>query len=194
MATLTILLITIGFIWTARIWDSVGQLLSACAIALVIWTLLKKEKPTTLLEFSVKSLIISYATTSITWFVTFGTVSPYYYTYIGLWGLVYTLTYIILLRSLLPVAVSIVIFGTFRTKLKPWEILLSSWYVSIFAVFAAYSLWWTLFVQPTLHDFYSSGAGALARDMLLALLAFFFAASFTAIYLILKGSNEELSP
>lgn len=188
----TILIITIWLTWATRTWDSAGQLLQAFAIALVTWTLLEKqEKPATLLEFAVESLAISFAATTATWFTSLGLLLPLYFTLLGTWGITSTLTYILLPRSLLSVAVSIIIYGTFKTKLKPWQILLTTWYTSIYAVSAAYTIWWAIFIQPYLQHIYTSGAGAIALDMLLAVLALIPATIFSIIYLTLKRTREE---
>jgi hypothetical protein len=167
----------------------------ACGIAPIVWALLRKEEKTAkLLEFSIKSLVISYVITSVIWFVSYGVVSHWQYAYFSLSGFIHAMFYIIVPRSLLPVAISIIIYGIFRARLRSWEILLSSWYMFIYAVSAAYNVWWTLFIQPYLHDFYYSGAGALALDMLLALLAFLVAGVFTFAYMELKEQEEEPPP
>jgi len=196
IVALIILLISIWLILVVRIWDSMGHLVFGCAIAYLIWTLLRKEEKTSkLLEFFVKSLVISYVITGVVWFVSLGVWTPLYYVYFGLRGVIITLVYIVLPRSLLPVAILVITYGILKTRLEAWATLLSSWYVSIFAVRAAYDVWWSLFVQPYLHGhYYSSGAGALALDMILVLLAFFVACIFTAVYLILKRPKQEPLP
>ena len=187
-----ILLIGIWLIWGLRIWDSVGHLLQGCSIAIIIWTFLKKEEKTAnLLEFFVKSLVISIVITSIIWFVSLSIVSPTYFLFIL--SPAYHLG-IILPRSLLPVAVSVMIYGIFRTKLEPWKFFLSSWYTSIFVVFAVYDVWWTLLVQPYVYHFYISGAGALARDFLFVGLAFLIAGLLTIVYVVAKEPKSEPPP
>jgi hypothetical protein len=89
--------------------------------------------------------------------------------------------------SLFPVAISVIIYGIFRTKLKPWEIFLSSWYVSMFAVFNIYSVWYSMYVQPYLPEFYySSIAGAIAIVFGLVFLSLLITGIVTIVYSILK--------
>jgi len=191
-----ILLITIWLISAKRVWDWTGQLLLLGAIALIIWSLLKKEKkPARLLEFFIKSLVVCYVATSIIWFIWLRIASPWYYAHLNLELLMNTLVFVVLPRSLLPVAVSVIIYGIFKIKLKPWEFLLTSWYVSMFVVFTVYDVWWSLFVQPYLPDFYySSSAGWIALILGFVLLAFFIAGILTIIYVILKKPKEEPPP
>jgi len=193
---LTILLITFWLIWARRVWDWTGQLLLLGAIALIIWTLLLREKkPAKLLEFFLKSLVVSYVATGIVWFVWMGFTSPRYYTYLNLDYLMNTLVLVVLPLSLFPAAISVLIYGRFRIKLKPWEFLLSSWYVSMFVIFTIYQVWWSLFVLPYLPEFYySSIAGAIAFTLLLTLLAFLIAGILTIIYVILKRPKSEPPP
>jgi len=189
LVALAILVASTWLILALGIRDSIGNLLLGSVIALFIWVLLGSKERAKLNEFLVKSLVVSYVMTSIIWFVSLGSLSLVYSAFSGLW-----LVYIIFPRSLLPVAIYVIIYGIFRAKLSPWKILLPSWYVSIFVVFAAYSVWLTLCVQPYLHNFYSSGAGAIALDMLLVFLAFFIAVISTVVYVIFKGSKEEPPP
>jgi len=185
---LALLLITIWLIWARRIWDWIGHLLIVGEIALVIWTLLKKEKKTAkLLEFFLKSLVVSYIAVSIIWFVWLGITSPLFYAYLDLERFMNTLVFSVLPLSLLPVAISVIIYGIFRIKLKPWEIFLSSWYVSMFAVFTIYDVWWSLYVRPYLPEFYySSIAGAIALVLGFVFLSFLTAGIFSILYVILR--------
>jgi hypothetical protein len=93
----------------------------------------------------------------------------------------------ILPLSLFPVAISVIIYGIFRTKLKPWEIFLSSWYASMFVVFNIYSVWYSIYVRPYLPEFYySSIAGAIAIVFGLVFLSFLITGILTTVYLVLK--------
>jgi hypothetical protein len=151
-------------------------------------TLIKKEKkPAKLLEFFVKSLVFWYVATSIIWFIRLHFTSPQTYTYLDLELLMNMLIFNTLPLSLFPVAISVIIYGIFRTKLKPWEIFLSSWYVSMFAVFNIYSVWYSMYVQPYLPEFYySSIAGAIAIVFGLVFLSLLITGIVTIVYSILK--------
>jgi len=184
-----ILVTSVLLIWALRMGDSIGTLLTGIVIALFIWVLLEGKKPAKLTEFLVKSFFVSFIITSIVWFVSLGSLSLVYSAFWGTW-----LVQIIFPRSLLPVAISVIIYGIFRVRLRSWEILLSSWYVFIFAVQAAYNMWWTLFVKPYITHYYSSGAGAIALDMLLVFVAFLIACIFSIVYIALKGPKEEPPP
>jgi hypothetical protein len=123
----TILLVTIWLIWTKRVWDFVGHTLLARSIVLIILTLLKKErKPAKLLKLFVESLVVFYVAINVTWFIWLGITAPQYYAYLDLERLVDTLVPICLSLSLFPVAISIIIYGIFRIKLRTREIFLSS--------------------------------------------------------------------
>jgi len=193
---LTILLITVWLIWARRVWDFVGQILLVAAIALITWTIMLKEKKhARLLEFFVKSLVVSSVATSIIWFLILAIASPWYFAYLNLQLLMNLLVFDVLPISLLPTAISVMIYGIFRIRLKAWEFLLSSWYVSVFVVFTAYQVWWTLFVRPYLPEFYySSVAGAIALALGLVLLAFLIAGALTIAYDLVKRPKEEPPP
>jgi hypothetical protein len=184
----TILLITIWLIWARRVWDWTGYLLLLGAILLIIDTLIKKEKkPAKLLEFFIKSLVVCYVAASIIWFIQLHFTSPQTYAYLDLELLMNMLIFNILPLSLFPVALSVIIYGIFRTKLKPWEIFLSSWYASMFVAFNIYSIWYSIYVLPYLPEFYySSIAGAIAIVFGLVFLSFLITGILTTVYLVLK--------
>jgi hypothetical protein len=155
--------------------------------------LLRDEtKTANLVVFFIRSFFISYVLTSIIWFVSLEVMAPPYFAYSGSWFFIYSLIYVILPRSLLPVAISAIVYGIVKTKLKPWGILLSTWCVSVFVVFAAYDIWWSLFVQPNINHSYSSGAGAIVLGMLLVFLAFFIACVLSVFYLVIRKPDEKL--
>ncbi len=191
----TILLITIWLIWARRVWDWTGYLLLLGAILLIMDTLIKKEKkPAKLLEFFIKSLVVCYVAVSIIWFIWLSTTSPQIYAYLDLELLMNMLIFNILPLSLFPVAISVIIYGIFRTKLKPWEIFLSSWYASMFVVFNIYSVWYSIYVRPYLPEFYySSIAGAIAIWIGLVFLSFLITSIFTTVYLVLNKKMRTIS-
>ena len=159
-----IILLTIICLISARVvWDWVGLLLLLSVAAIVVTTLLVREKKQArLLEFFLKSLVISYIVTSIIWFVWPG---------ITLFG--------VFILSLLPVSISVIIYGIFRIQLKAWEIFLPSWYVSIFAVF-------TVGARPTASQ-YSSIAGGLGEFFGQVFLSLFIAIILTVVYVSVRA-------
>lgn len=191
-----VLLITIWLIWGRRVWDWTGQLLLPFAIFLIIKALLQRErKPAKLLEFFVKSLVVFYIATSVIWFVWQGITSPTYFTYLNLESLMNTLVLVVLPLSLFPVAIAIIIYGICRIRLKPLEIFLSTWYVSMYVVFIVYGVWWSLYVRPHQPEFYySSIAGAIALALGLIFLSFLIAGILTIIYVTLKRQKNEHLP
>ena len=178
------------------VWGSVVLLLQGCAVALVICAFFARGGMSVgLLEFVVKGFVVSLVLMIVLWFVSawFG-VSWIFYSSV-LWIFTFWFGVRVLPFSLLSVAISVVAYGVFRRRLQAWVILLSSWYVSIFVVFAAYDLWWAVFVQPYpqgLH--YSSGAGAILREMLLVFVAFLVACVFTAIYVGFRKLKQSSPP
>jgi len=191
-----ILLITIWLIVTKRLWDWTGQLFLIVAAVIIIRALLLREKkPARLLEFFVKSLIVSYMATCVIWLVLLGLTSPWFYAYLNLESLMNVLIFEVLPLSLLPVAISIMIYGIFKIRLKSWEFFLSSWYMSVFLVFTIYQIWWSLFVRPHLSEFYySSIAGAIGFALGLVFLSFLIAGVFTFFYVLLKEPKSEPPP
>jgi hypothetical protein len=187
----TILLITIWLILTHKVWDWTGNLLLLCAIALIMWTLLlRQKKQARLLEFFIKSLVVSYAATGIIWFVWLRISSPLYYTYLNLELLMNQLV-LVLLLSLFPVAFSIIVYGIFRITLKPWEIFLSSWYTSFALIIIASSIWSALQPPPPPGEFYySSIAGAMAFVLGLVFLSSLIAGILTIGYVTLKKPKK----
>jgi len=191
----TILLITIWLISTKKVWDWTGNLLLIGAIALIMWTLLLREKKQArLLEFFIKSLVVSYAATGIIWLVWLRITSLSYYTYLDLEFLMNQL-FLVLLISLFPVAFSVIVYGIFQIRLKPWEIFLSSWYTSFALIIIASSIWSALQPPPPPGEFhYSSIAGAIAFALGLLFLSLLMAGIITIVYVTLKKPKEEPPP
>ncbi len=133
------------------------------------------------------SLFCMHAAVGIIWFIQLSITSPQTFAYLSLELLMNILIFNILPLSLFPVAVSVIIYGIFRTKLKPWEIFLSSWYASVFVVFNIYSIWYSIYVLPYLPEFYySSIARAIAIWMGLVFLSFLISGILRVVYLVLK--------
>ena len=110
-------------------------MLQGIAVSIIIMVLLK-EGTSKLVAFFIKGFLVSYVLVSIIWFVTLVITAGYFSFSLGLMLLIYSLAYVILPRALLPVAISAVVCSITNARLRPWEILLSTWYVSIFAVHA----------------------------------------------------------
>jgi hypothetical protein len=60
----------------------------------------------------------------------------------------------VFLISLLLAAIFIIIYGIIKIKLKPWEIFLSSWYVSMFAILLVYAAWLITHPSPAPKNYY----------------------------------------
>ena len=182
---LAIILVAISLIW-ARV-DLVGLPLLIGAFVLVIWTLIRKEKtPAKLLEFFVKSLVVCYVTTSIIWFVWMRITSPmFYYSYFILERTIGTLVAVVLPLSLFPVAISVIIYGIFRIKLKASEVFLSLWYTSIFTGAISYSVWYYLNINPY-QPAISNISEAISSAFNFAFLTFPVTGILTIIYLKVK--------
>lgn len=174
-----ILLPIIWLISAGMVWDWVGLLLLLGVAAIVVTTLLvREEKPAKLLEFFLKSLVVSYAATSVIWFVWLGVTSPQIYVDLNFERLMNMLVLGVFILSLLPVAISVIVYGIFRIKLRAWEIFLPSWYVSIFAVF-------TIGARPPASQ-YSSIAGGIGEFFGQVFLSLFVAGILTVVYIVLR--------
>lgn len=187
-----ILLITIWLIRARMVWDFVGQLLLLGVAVLIVRTLLLREKKQAkLLEFFLKSLAVSYIATSIIWFVWLSITSPSFYVDLNFEHLMNTLVLVVLPLSLFPVAISVIIYGTFRIKLRAWEIFLSSWYVS----FALIIIWSALQPRPPPGEFYySSIASAIGELLGLVFRSLLIAGILTIVYVTLKKPKSEPPP
>ena len=136
-----ILLAIIGLIMAKVVSDWVGlPLLYAVGAVAFTSLLIREKKIARLSRFFVKSLVISYVVTVVFWFVWVFTTSASFslavYNYLNPVSLASELIFSVFSLSLLAVAVSVIIYGIFRIRLRVWEIFLSSWYVSIFVAYA----------------------------------------------------------
>ena len=96
--------------------------------------MVEKKKPIDFLKFLVRSLIVCYIASSVVWSVWLAIWSPSYYVDARPQDHMNTLVLNILPLSLLPLAISVIIYGIFRIKLNLLEILLSSWSISTIEV------------------------------------------------------------
>lgn len=142
LVAFVILATIIGLIVARAVSDWVGLPLLYAAGAVAFTSLLIREKePVRLSRFFVRSLAISYVVSVVIWFVwVFATSSSFssaIYNFFNPVSLVSALIFSVFPLSLLPTAISVIIYGIFRIRLRVWEIFLSSWYVSIFIAYAA---------------------------------------------------------
>jgi hypothetical protein len=192
-------LVLVGFVF----WIMVGLsafgffavFLQSCAVALAIWVLFAgSEKSVGLVRFVVKVFVVSFVLTFFLWFVD----AWFSVSWVLSWVLLFFgrgFVFSVVPLSLLPVALSVTAYGLFRKPLSAWIILLSSWYVSIYGVFAAYDVWWLVFIYPYLTGPpYFGGGGLIARDMLLVFLAFVVACVFTAVYVWRRKPKQSPPP
>jgi len=194
--TLLALLGIAGLVWAQNV--SILHVLPLLVFAMVTvkWTLRDKTKPARLLGFFVKTYTLFLIATGIAYFIVWlGIVAPQTYVVYPVNAIVEIGMVFIFPISLLLGAISIVIYGIFRIKLKPWEIFLSSWYASIFvSIFAVFAIW----MPRTPASPYSSIAGAIGVVLNLVflslLIAGIVAGILTIVYVILKEPTEEPPP
>ena len=96
--------------------------------------------------------------------------------------------------SFLLEAISIIIYGIFKIKLKAWEIFLSSWYVSLvgpFGIFAIYYVFYPIPYTPPPEEIYpippsASLYAGIATLFTFIILSFLPAAICTILYIKYK--------
>jgi len=135
-----------------------------------------KAEPPRLLRFFVVTFTLFLIVTGIAYFIWLNITMPAYFSL--LLELERGMILFIIPTSFLLEAISVIIYGIFRIELKPWEIFLSSFYVSVFAV-------WVL-MPHTLASRYSSFAGALNEPLGALFLSLFIAGILTIVYVTLK--------
>lgn len=181
----------LGIAWLIW-WENVnivyGLPLLLFAIVAVKWVVRDKTKQARLLGFFVKTFTLFLIVIGVAYFIVFlGITAPYTYGVYPIHAIVETGIFFIFPSSLLFEAISIIIYGIFKIKLRAWEIFLSSWYASIFLVFIAYAMWLTLYPPPKPENFYytsfASSIGPLLAFPFYALLP---AAIYTIIYIKCK--------
>lgn len=96
----------------------------------------KKGKLTEFLRYFIMSFIIGYLASSMVWLIYLGIWQPSYYADARPQDHVTTLIRNALPLSLLPLAISIIVYGKSGARLNPLEIFLSSWCLSTFEVLA----------------------------------------------------------
>jgi len=164
-------------------------------VLVVRWMLRDEAKSARLLGFFVKTFALFLVGSGFALFIVWlGVVAPYLYSVYSVGALFEMGMVFVYPIALLLEAVSIVVYGVFRIKLKPWEIFLSSWYVS---VFASTILVFVLWMPRTPASPYSSIAGAIGLVLGLVfgslLIACIIAGISTVVYVIFREPKEETS-
>jgi hypothetical protein len=133
-------------IWFENVNIVYGFPLLLFAIVAVKWSVRDKTKPARLLGFFVKTFSLFLIGTGVAYFVVWlGITAPYTYGVYPIHAIVETGMFLVFPSSLLFEAISIIIYGIFKIKLRAWEIFISSWYVSIFVIFIVYAVWLILY-------------------------------------------------
>lgn len=135
-----------------------------------------KTEPPSLLRFFVVTFTLFLIVTGIAYFIWLNVTMLAYFSF--LLELERGLILFVIPVSLLLEAISIIIYGAFKIRLKPWQIFLSIFYVSVFAV-------WIL-IPHTLASRYSSFAGALNEPLAALILSLLIAGILTILYVKLK--------
>jgi hypothetical protein len=146
---LLVLLAITWLIWIENVSISHGLPLLVLTVAAVKWTLRNKAEPARLLGFFVKTFALFFIVASVAYFIVWlGITAPHTYSVYPVHAIVETGVVFILPISLLLEAISIIIYGIFKIKLKAWEIFLSSWYVSLVGPFAILSIYYVFYPIP----------------------------------------------
>jgi hypothetical protein len=197
--SLLVLLGIVWLIWTSGISIIVRLPLLLVAIIAIKWILRDKKKPARLLGFFVKTFALFFATTSVAYFIVWlGITAPQTYSVYPVHAIVETGMVFILPISFLLEAISIIIYGMYKIKLKAWEIFLSSWYVSVFVILIVYYVWWSIQWTPPPEEIYpiqpsASLYAGIALIYTVLLLTFFPAAICTILYIKYKKPQTQKS-
>jgi hypothetical protein len=159
----------------------------------------KKAEPVRLLGFFVKTFALFFTIASVAYFIVWlGITAPHYYSVYPVHAIVETGMVFILPISFLLEAISIIIYGMYKIKLKAWEIFLSSWYVSVFVILIVYYVWWSIQWTPPPEEIYpiqpsASLYAGIALIYTVLLLTFFPAAICTILYIKYKKPQTQKS-
>jgi hypothetical protein len=189
--SLLLLLGIVWLFWTIRIVRTsiIFRLpLLLVAIVAIRWILRDETKPARLLGFFVKTFALFWTVTSIGYFVVWlSLTAPHTYSVYPVHVIIETGMDLVLPISFLLEAISIIIYGIYKIKLKPREIFLSSWYVSMF-VFV-----WRPYQQRSYSEYTGPiHAGAMSDITLgffIFLLSFLPAAICTILYIKYKKTE-----
>jgi len=170
--TLLVLLVIAWLIWIGNVSILHSLPLLVLTVAAVKWTLRNKAEPARLLGFFVKTFALFFTIASVAYFIVWlGIAAPHTYSVYPVHAIVETGMVFIFPISFLLEAISIIIYGMYKIKLKAWEIFLSSWYVSLvgpFGILAIYYVFYPIPYTPPPEEIYgipgsaSLGAGIFA--------------------------------
>ena len=182
-------------IWLENVNIVYGLPLLLFAIVAVKWTLRDKTKPARLLGFFVKTFTLFLIGAGVAYFIVLlGIAASYTYGVYPIHAIVETGMVFIFPISLLFEAISIIVYGIYRIKLRAWEIFLSSWYVSILAIFVIYAVWLILYPPWEPENFYyTTFAASIAPLAPFPYYALFPAAIFTIVYMKYKKPQNQKS-
>lgn len=186
------LLVLLGIAWLVWV-GNVSILIVLPLLVLVMvavkWTLGNKTKPARLLGFFVKTFALFLICTGIAYFIWLNIASPYTYSIYPINTTLERGMIFIIPISLLFEAISIIIYGIFKIELKPWQIFLSSFYVS--SAFTVFTIW--IWMPRAPASPYSSIAGALGEALEVLFLSLFLAGIIAGILTIVYGHlrNEQ---
>lgn len=196
------LLFLLGLVWLISAENvSIAHVLPLLMFRFVVikWILRDKNKPSRLLGFFIKTFTLILIATSVVYFVVWlGITAPHTYSVYPIHAIVETGMIFIFAISLLLVAISIIIYGIYKIKLKAWEIFFSSWYISLVAPFGIASIYfmlWPIPYTPPSEEIYppppgsaSLGAG-IDTFLTFITLSFLSAAICTEVYLKFKKKS-----
>ncbi len=167
------LLVLLGIVWL--IWGAGVSVLHGLPLLVVViiaidWILRDEAARASarLLGFFVKTFTLFLIGTGVAYFVVWlGITAPHTYSVYPIHAIVETGMVFILPISLLLEAVSIIIYGIYKIKLRAWEIFLSSWYVSIFVILVIYGVWLIVYPPWEPGEFYYTTFAASIAPLLL---------------------------
>jgi len=152
---LLVLLAIAWLIWIENVSISHGLPLLVFVIIAINWTLRKKAEPVRLLGFFVKTFALFFIVASVAYFIVWlGITAPHTYSVYPVHAIVETGIVFILPISFLLEAISIIIYGMYKIKLRAREIFISSWYVSVFVILIIYYIWWSIQWTPPPKETY----------------------------------------
>jgi len=190
---LLVLLVIAWLIWIENVSISHGLPLLVLTVAAVKWTLRNKAEPARLLGFFVKTFALFFIVASVAYFIVWlGIAAPHTYGVYPVHAIFETGMVFVLPISFLLEAISIIIYGIFKIKLKAWEIFLSSWYVSIFVTLVIYAVW--LIVYPPWEPgkfYYTTFAASIAPLLLFPFYSLLPATICTIVYIKYKKPQTQ---
>jgi len=194
---LLVLLAIAWLIWIENVSIFHGLPLLVFVIIAINWTLRKKAEPVRLLGFFVKTFALFFTIASVAYFIVWlGITAPHTYSVYPVHAIVETGIVFILPISFLLEAISIIIYGMCKIKLRAREIFISSWYVSVFVILIIYYIWWSIQWTPPPKEIYpiqpsASLYAGIALLYTVLLLSFLPAAICTILYIKYKKPPSQ---